>query len=79
MDDLFSVPLGTVPPGEPEESVGISPVPAEAAEHRGKWLALRSGKIIAVRDTAAELRKEFGDHHLGITFFRVPPARTILR
>lgn len=79
MDDFFSVPLGTTAPDEPEESVGISPVPAEAAKYRGKWLALSAGKIIAVRDTADELRKELGDRHLGITFFRVPPSRVILR
>jgi hypothetical protein len=79
MDDFFSVPLGTVPPNEPQVSVGISPVPAEAAKYRGKWLALSSGKIIAVRDTEAELRKEFGAHHLGTTFFHVPASSVILR
>jgi hypothetical protein len=37
----------------------------------------RPSYAYAVRDTAAELRKEFGDHHLG-TFFRVPASRAIL-
>ena len=79
MDDFFSVPLGTVAPGEQEDSVGIAPVPAEAYKHRGKWLALRSGQILAVRDTRAELREEFGDRRAEVSFFHVPPTALILR
>jgi hypothetical protein len=77
--DFFSVPLGTVPPGEEEDSVGVPPVPPEAYEHRGKWLALRSAQILAVRDTYAELRDEFGDRANEVSFFHVPPTPLILR
>jgi hypothetical protein len=37
------------------------------------------GKILAVKDTRAELRKQFGDRHLGVTFFHVPPTPLVLR
>ncbi len=56
IDDFFSVPIGTVPAGELQESFGVGPVPAEAAKYPGKWLALSLGKIIAVRDTQADAR-----------------------
>jgi hypothetical protein len=79
MNDLFSVPLGYIAPGEEDDGVSPSPVPAEAYEHRGKWLALHVGKILAVKDTRAELRKQFGDRHLGVTFFHVPPTPLVLR
>jgi Family of unknown function (DUF5678) len=79
MDDFFSVPLGTVAPDEPEESVENSTFPADIDEHRGKWVALRAGKIVAVRDTAKELRQQFSDQHLGVTFFHVPASPLILR
>lgn len=79
MKDFFSVPPGYVDPDEEEDGVSPSPVPAEAYEHRGKWLALRVGKILAVKNTRADLRKEFGDRHLGVTFFHVPPTPLVLR
>ncbi len=79
MYDFFSVPLGYAAPSEEEDGISISPVPAEAAKHRGKWLALRSGKIVAVRDSVEALRKEFGEHHVGVTFFHVPASPVVLR
>jgi hypothetical protein len=74
VDDFFSVPLGYAGPGEEEDGFSISPVPPDAYDHPGKWLALGSGQVLAVRDTAAELRDEFGAHRLGVTFFYVPTA-----
>jgi len=80
MDDLFSVPLGYVDPDQgPDDELSPSPIPPEAFEHRGKWLALRGRKVLAVRDTRAELRQEFGLHHPGITFFNVPETRNLAR
>jgi hypothetical protein len=74
MDDFFSVPLGYVDPDQrPDDDVlSPSPIPPEAFEHRGKWLALRGRKILAVRDTRAELRKEFGHRRTEVVFFHVP-------
>jgi len=42
---------------EVEETLVIEcPVPAEAYEkHRGKWIAVRSGEIVAVAETLKEL------------------------
>lgn len=71
MDDFFSVPAGYADPDE-KDGVSISPVPPDAYDHPGKWLALRGGQVIAVKDTEAELRDEFGDRCLGMTFFYVP-------
>jgi hypothetical protein len=79
MDDFFSVPLGTLPPDEPEESVGISPVPAEAYEHRGKWLALLRGRIVAIHDSEAEIYADPIVRKPEITTFHVPPTPLILR
>jgi hypothetical protein len=79
IEDFFSVPLGTVPVDEPEESFGIGPVPAEAAQYPGKWLALNLGEIIAVRDTQTELRREFGHRLKEVTFFHVPSTPNVLR
>ena len=71
MDDFFSVPAGYADPDE-KDAVSISPVPADAYEHPGKWLALRGGQVGAVKDTYGELEDEFGDPSLGVTFFYVP-------
>lgn len=79
IDDFFSVPIGTVPAGELQESFGVGPVPAEAAKYPGKWLALSLGKIIAVRDTQAELAKEFGHRPTEVMFFHVPSTPNVLR
>ena len=77
MDDFFSVPLGYVDPNQrpdDDDRVSLSPIPPEAFEHRGKWLALRRRKILAVRDTRAELREEFGHRRTEVVFFYVRPA-----
>jgi hypothetical protein len=80
MDDLFSVPLGYVDPDQgPDNELSLPAIPAEAFEHRGKWVAFRGRKILAVRDTRAELRTEFGDQHLGVIFFHVPETRVFAR
>jgi hypothetical protein len=79
MDDLFSVPVGTVPQEDAEygESGPLFP-PEVFAEHQGKWVALRGFELLAVRDTRKELREEFGLHHPGILFFDVPKDSDIL-
>ncbi len=79
MDDLFSVPLGYAAPGEEEDGVSISPVPPDAYDHPGKWLALHAAQILAVRDTEAELRNEFEDRAAEVSFFHVPTATVFAR
>jgi hypothetical protein len=81
MDDLFSVPLGYVDPDQgPDDGVSTVPaIPDEAFEHRGKWLALRGRKILAIRDSRAELRKEFGHRRTEVVFFHVPETRNFAR
>jgi hypothetical protein len=81
MDDLFSVPLGYVDPDQgPDDGVStVSAIPDEAFEHRGKWLALRGRKILAIMDTRAELRKEFGHRRTEVVFFHVPETRNFAR
>ena len=80
MIDLFSVPAGTVPQVDPEHGEDHSvPFPPEIDDHRGKYVAIRGGKIIAVRDTKRELLDEFGLLHPGIRFFRVPTSDVAAR
>jgi hypothetical protein len=80
MDDLFSVPLGYVDPDQGEDDeVSSSPVPPEAFDHRGKWLALRAAQILAVKDTRAELREEFEGRRSEVSFFHVPTTRAFAR
>jgi hypothetical protein len=80
MLDLFSVPVGTVPQTDPEDSVDHSlPFPAEIDDYRGKWVAVRRGKILAVRDTEADLRKALGAQQLGVTLFHVPTCDVAAR
>jgi hypothetical protein len=56
IDDFFSVPVGTVPQVDPEHSEDHSvPFPPEVNDHRGKCVAIRGDKIIAVRDTDIQL------------------------
>jgi len=81
MDDLFSVPLGYTPSeaqGE-EDGTSISPIPPEAFDHRGKWVALRAGRLLAVRDTRGELREEFSDRRAEVSFFHVPTTQIYAR
>lgn len=72
--DLFSVPLGYVDPDQgPDDGISTVPaIPDEAFDHRGKWVALRAGKLLAVRDTSEELWDEFGDRAAEVSFFHVP-------
>ena len=79
MDDLFSVPIGYAAPGEEEDGISISPVPPDAYDYPGKWLALRAGQILAVRDTEAELRSEFEDRRAEVSFFYVPTTTVFAR
>jgi hypothetical protein len=80
VDDLFSVPLGYVDPDQgPDNELSLPSIPAEAFEHRGKWLALRGRKILAIRDSRAELRKEFGHRRTEVRFFHVPETRNFAR
>lgn len=75
--DLFAQPIGAEPPdqnNEDEDIVLPSPIPPEAFEHRGKWLALHNREILAVRDTEEELEKEFGDRGHEVSFFHVSPT-----
>ena len=57
-----------------EDVVLPSPIPPEAFEHRGKWLALHNREILAVRDTEEELEEEFGDRGHEVSFFHVSPT-----
>lgn len=79
LEDFFSVPAGYVGPGEGESGSSPSPIPPDAYEHRGKWLALGAGKILAIRNTRAELREEFANRRKGVTFFHVPETNIYAR
>lgn len=80
MNDLFSVPIGHVDPDqEPDDGTTISPIPKEAFEHRGKWVALHAGRLLAVGDTPAELRRNFGDRRHEVSFFHVPATNVYAR
>lgn len=79
MDDLFSVPIGYAAPGEEEDGDSISPVPPDAYDYPGKWLALHAAQILAVRNTPAELEQEFGDRRHEISFFHVPTSTIFAR
>jgi hypothetical protein len=80
MDDFFSVPVGYVGPDEGgDRRVSISPVPPDAYDHPGKWLALGAGKILAIRDTWEELESEFGDRGREVSFFHVPTTTIFAR
>ncbi len=73
MNDLFSVPLGYVGPDQgPDGEMSLQSVPPEAFEHRGKWVALRGGRLIAVADTWDELLEELGERRSEVSFFEVP-------
>jgi len=80
MDDFFSVPAGFADPSQDsDDEVLPSPVPPEAFKHRGKWLALHGRRILAVKDTEAELRKEFADRRSVVSFFHVPTTSVYAR
>ncbi len=46
--------------------------PAEMDDYLGKWVAVRRGEIIAVRDTQEDLLEALGADHLGVRLFHVP-------
>jgi hypothetical protein len=82
MYDLFARPIGSEPPDQNNDDEGVvlsSPIPPEAFEHRGKWVALRGARVIAVRDTQDELRDEFDGRRTEVVFFHVPETRIYAR
>jgi hypothetical protein len=79
LEDFFSVPAGYVGPSEGgSRGLSPSPVPPDAYDHPGKWLALRSRKILAIKDTWEELESEFGDRR-EVSFFHVPTTTIFAR
>jgi hypothetical protein len=79
LEDFFSVPAGYVGPGQGESGTSMSPVPPDAYDHPGKWLALCAGKVLAIRDTEEELEREFGDRSREVSFFHVPTTTIFAR
>jgi hypothetical protein len=80
MDDLFSVPLGYVDSDQgPDDEVLISSIPPEVNDYPGKYVALRRRKIVAAKDTLAELLEELGDRRSEVSFFQVPTTRIFAR
>jgi hypothetical protein len=79
IDDLFSVPIGTVPQVDPENSVDHSRFLPELAHHLGKWVATDGRGIVAVRDTEAELRQALGRKRDGLRVYRIPATVHIAR
>ncbi|MHB1539645.1 MAG: DUF5678 domain-containing protein [Solirubrobacteraceae bacterium] len=51
---LFERPLGSAP-ADPDKLDGVSPVPVDALAYRGQWVAIRSGKVVAARDSLQDL------------------------
>jgi len=80
MDDFFSVPVGYVGPDERGSGrISASPIPPNAYDHPGKWLALGARKILAIKDTREELESEFGDRRREVSFFHVPTTTIFAR
>jgi hypothetical protein len=80
MDDFFSAPSDYIETSQDSnDEVSPSPVPPDAFKHRGKWLALHGRRILAIRDTEAELRKEFADRRSVVSFFHVPTTSVYAR
>ncbi len=80
MADLFSVPLGYVDPGQgSDDGVSISSIPPEVDAYPGKYVALRRRKIVAAKDTLAELLEELGDRRFEVSLFQVPTTRIFAR
>jgi hypothetical protein len=50
----------------------VPAVPDEAFDYRGKWVASRGGKLVAVRDTREELLEELGDRRSQVSLYHVP-------
>jgi hypothetical protein len=81
MDDFFDLPLGYIAPDpDPDDdSIGVSPIPPGAYDHPGKWLGLRAGKLLAIRDTSEELEALFGARPHQVSFFHVPTTTVFAR
>ena len=80
MDDLFSVELGYVDPAQaPAEGVALSSVPPDAYEYRGKWLALRNRKVVAVHNSQRDLYADPIIFEPGVTIFWAPDADVFAR
>ena len=80
MDDLFSVPVGTVPQVDPEDGDDQAAfVPELEEDHLGKWVALNARGIVAVADTKEELLQALGAKRRGLSVFRVPATVHIAR
>ncbi len=80
MDDLFSVPLGYVDPGQRDDGeVSISSIPPEVVDYPGKYVALRRRKVVAAKDTLTELLEELGDRRSEVSLFHVPTTRIFAR
>ncbi len=79
LEDFFSVPAGYVGPEEHgSRGLSASPIPPDAYDYPGKWLALSSRKILAIKDTWEELESEFGDRR-EVSFFHVPTTTIFAR
>ena len=80
LEDFFSVPAGYVGPEESgSRGLSASPIPPDAYDHPGKWLALCAGKVLAIRDTEEELEREFGDRGREVSFFHAPTTTIFAR
>jgi hypothetical protein len=73
--DLFAAPLGSAP-DDPELLEGISPVPAEAFDYRGQWVAIRGQKVVAARDRLRDLREAPEVKDTDVTY-HVPTSPTV--
>jgi hypothetical protein len=79
MDDLFSVPAGTVPQVDPEHGVDGGRFIPELENHRGKWVATNGRGIVAVRDTEPELLQALGAKRRRLRVYQVPATEHIAR
>jgi len=73
--NLFDVPLGTAP-NDPERTVGVSPIPAEALAYRGQWVAIRGGKVVAARPRLSDLYQAPETKDSDVTY-HVPARATV--
>jgi hypothetical protein len=73
--DLFAAPLGSAP-HDPELIEGISPVPAEAFDYRGQWVAIRDDKVVAARGRLRDLYNAPELRDTDVTY-HVPASPTV--
>lgn len=76
MLDLFERPLGTTP-DDPDRLAAVSPVPSEAFAHRGKWVAIREGRVIAARATLGDLYRTPGVRDSDVSY-HVPTSPAVV-